>query len=400
MNSRFTDTMRSLEAERGQRTWLLPAFLFLAAWLLWLTLAEVSVYASASRARLEVSRMAYHVTPATGGRVTMVRLELGHVVAQGDVLVEFDATSEQLQLAQRRAELSGVVARARAVKSQIAVERLRATARLKLDGLADERAGLGVSQARAVAAYRRQLRDLKHDLHDRDFVSRIDALTAGVEFAESRIKLDDSSLELSRLKAAHEYESATELSRVAELERQLVELESEQHTREVEVEGLETLVAQRRIVAPASGRLGNIVPLKPGDVVAPATVLATVIPPDDIHVVAEFPPGDAAGHIVPGQLARVRLSGFTWIEYGSAEATVLKVATEPYQGTIRVELALSPSRSLRVPVQHGLPSQVDVRVAARSPWALVLRSLGGLASRPVPAPEPPALLSTRTEAPR
>jgi len=394
MPSRFADTMRSLEAERARRLWLGPALTFLFAWLLWLSFAEVNVYASAAKSRLEVSRMAYHVTTAASGRVTMVRFELGRQVEKGDVLVELDATSEQSLLAQRQAERAGVLARMEAVNNQLAVERVRSAARLKLDTLAAARAGLGVTQARAMALYRRQLRNLKRELHDRDFVSRIDALTAGIEFEESRIKVDDSSLEVTRLEAARDYESASERSRVAELERQLVEIRAEERLRQLEVEGLEAQLAQRRVLAPAAGRLGNVVPLRPGDVVAAASVLATVIPPDDVHVVAEFPPDEAAGHILPGQHARVRLRGFSWVEYGSADATVLNVATEPHQGTLRVELALAPTHGLRVPLQHGLPSQVDVQVAARSPWALVLRSLGGLGRRAVPLPEPATLLST------
>ncbi len=126
-----------------------------------------------------------------------------------------------------------------------------------------------------------------------------------------------------------------------------------------------------------SGRLGNIASLQVGDVVKAGDVLATVVPDEDVHIVAEFAPADAVGRILPGQPARVRLNGFSWLEFGMLEAQVRHVASEPRDGTIRVELLIGARRLARVPVQHGLPGSVDVRIDRATPWSLLLRSVGG-----------------------
>jgi len=76
-----------------------------------------------------------------------------------------------------------------------------------------------------------------------------------------------------------------------------------------------------------------------------------------------------------GQPARVRLEGFPWTQYGSPTAIVASVAGEPRDGTIRVELTLD-GRHSSIPLQHGLPAEVDVEVDRMSPAALVLRSIG------------------------
>ena len=57
-------------------------------------------------------------------------------------------------------------------------------------------------------------------------------------------------------------------------------------------------------------------------------------------------------------------------------ATVSRVASEPRDGTLRVELEVDRSSSTRIPIQHGLTGTVEVEVERISPAGLLLRSLG------------------------
>ena len=108
---------------------------------------------------------------------------------------------------------------------------------------------------------------------------------------------------------------------------------------------------------------------------AAGTRLCTIVPSGDLRIVALYPPAVALGRIRPGQQARVRLEGFPWTQYGSPTARVSSVAGEARDGTIRVELTLE-SRTAGIPLQHGLPAEVDVEVERISPVALVLRTIG------------------------
>jgi membrane fusion protein (multidrug efflux system) len=58
------------------------------------------------------------------------------------------------------------------------------------------------------------------------------------------------------------------------------------------------------------------------------------------------------------------------------------VANEPRSGKIRVELQVDPVHSFPVPLQHGLPGILEVRVEQISPAALVLRVAGTLLAKP------------------
>ena len=57
---------------------------------------------------------------------------------------------------------------------------------------------------------------------------------------------------------------------------------------------------------------------------------------------AEFEPASALGRIHSGQVAELRLTGFPWLQYGTVAARVASVASEPRDGSIRVELDLLP----------------------------------------------------------
>ena len=114
----------------------------------------------------------------------------------------------------------------------------------------------------------------------------------------------------------------------------------------------------------------------PGSVLRAGDRVCTIIPDGALGVVAFFPPAMALGRIHAGQDARIRLDGFPWTQYGSPSARVSSVAGEPRNGQIRVELTLEGQRDPRIPLQHGLPAEVDIEIEKVSPAALVMRSLG------------------------
>jgi membrane fusion protein (multidrug efflux system) len=118
-----------------------------------------------------------------------------------------------------------------------------------------------------------------------------------------------------------------------------------------------------------------------------------------VHVVAEFAPSDAVGRVLPGQAARVRLSGFSWTEFGMLDAVVDQVASEPRDGTIRVELRLASTRAPAIPVQHGLPGSVEVEIERVAPWVLVLRDVGARVAQSTPSASTSAPASSPSPAP-
>ncbi|WP_437727641.1 HlyD family secretion protein [Sorangium sp. So ce861] len=377
MASPFHRTMRSIELERGARTWLrLAATLaVLGAWAAWMHAARVSVYATTAKARLEVSRMAHRVAAAEAGRVAVVRVELGRDVAPGEVLVELDASVEEKRLEEERTRVAVLAPKLEALRRQIAVEEEVRALQEKLSEASIARARIDLRQRDLSAAHGEELRAISERLHGERLASKAAHLDAKTRAADELLKAEGARADLHRLSVARRRDERQAAAHLAELERALGDLVAEQRAAEAAVDTALAQIERRKIRAPIAGKLGNIAALQAGDVLKPGDLVATVVPGEDVHAVALFAPSDAVGRVVPGQKARMRLDGFAWTQFGMLEGEVSHVASEPFDGAIRVELLVRPDSAASIPVQHGMPGTTEVEVERVSPWTLLLRAV-------------------------
>ncbi|WP_437818407.1 HlyD family secretion protein [Sorangium sp. So ce1078] len=377
MASPFLRTMRSLELERGARTWIRLAVILavLGAWAAWMHAARVSVYATTAKARLEVSRMAHRVAAAEAGRVAVVRVELGRHVEQGEVLVELDAAVEERRLGEERTKVAVLAPKLEALRRQIAVEEEVRAWQDKLSDASIARARIDLRQRDLSAAHGEELRAISERLHQEQLASTTDHLQAKTRAADEVLKAEGARADLHRLSVARRHDERQAAAHLAELERALGDLVAEQRAAEAAVDTALAQIERRKLRAPIAGKLGNIAALQVGDVLKPGDLVATVVPGEDVHAVALFAPSDAVGRIVPGQKARMRLDGFAWTQFGMLEGEVSHVASEPYDGAIRVELLVRPDSAASIPVQHGMPGTTEVEVERVSPWTLLLRAV-------------------------
>jgi len=188
-----------------------------------------------------------------------------------------------------------------------------------------------------------------------DLVLELDAAPQQLQLQESRAHL-----------AALDWQIAA-LAGKGALRGQGQTLESERVTTAKTIELLAFEITRRRILAPVSGKFGEVAILGPGASVAAGDKLCAIIPSGELRVIAEFAPSAALGRIRAGQHAHLRLQGF-----GSIPAHVTGVGGEIRDGTVRVELAVDPSTT--IPLQNGLPGTVEVQVENVSPATLLLRA--------------------------
>src|SRR5689334_11368139 len=120
MASAFSRTMRSLESQGTRSTSFVVSLVVLSGWLVWMLVARVTVYASTSQARIEVSRIPNRVAAQESGRVVGLHVELGRVVSEGEVLVELDSVVEQRHLDEQLAHDAGLQPKIDAVRHQLA----------------------------------------------------------------------------------------------------------------------------------------------------------------------------------------------------------------------------------------------------------------------------------------
>ncbi len=380
--------MRSLEAVQLEPRWLALPMLMLAAWAVWLIGSHVDVYAASGSARFEVLQKVTRIAAPKGGRIVSLALELGSQVREGDVIAALDDTSEQRHHAELQSELHGVESRIAALREQIVAEEQARGSSERVKQIEGVRARLAAREAESVADHQARLADVSARLHEREIVATVELQKAEQEATVRRSQAQSAVQEIGRLQALRDNERDAALARVAALRTQEVELESRVETLRLQLAEADADVEHCLIRASAPGRLATAAAVRIGDVLKEGDLIATVVPSEEAQIVGDFPAGDAVGRILPGQRARVRLSGFAWTEYGALAATVRRVASEPSHGAIRVELQVDGDALGGVPLQHGLPAAVEIHVETATPWQLLVRMLGRALTTPPPQAAP------------
>jgi membrane fusion protein (multidrug efflux system) len=391
----FARTVRSLDSDRSIGTAALAAgaVVVLGAWVLWMLLARVPVYAVSERARLAVAGEAHPLQPAVGGRVVRSTLVIGAAVHAGETLVELDAETEKERLAEQQGIAGSMRQQLDALRQQIAAQ----------ENLAAQQGGAAsadLDEARA------RLREAEESVRlAAKETARLARLQPGQEISQAEIDRarSDEVRKKAAAEALHNRVRRLEMdpglvqiqgvTRLQELRREEARLQGAVEAAQNSVAALQHAVELRVVRAPVDGRIGRAVPLEPGAVVTAGQILGAVVPSGELRVVAQFTPPAALGRVRPGQSARLRLDGFPWTQYGSIRAQVAAVASEPQDERVRVEL-LVQGGDPRIPLEHGLPGVVEVETERLSPAAMVLRAAGAALR---PEPQPPSV--ARQDAP-
>jgi multidrug resistance efflux pump len=345
----------------------------------------VTLYAVSDTARLEISQAAHPVEAPVAGRVVATQLALGREVQSGEVLVDLDATAQELQLEEERSRVRALTPQLSALRATIAAEEqaLREAQRAGRIALDESRARH--NEAEVVARTAEEEAELFARLHARNLSSQLDLLRAKAEVQKRRAAAHTLHMAVSRLESDHRTQESDRKARIESLQRDVAHLTGDIVTAAAAVERLAHEIERRHVRAPMSGRLGEVAELRIGSVVREGDRLAAVVPGGNLQVVADFLPQAALGRIQPGQPARLRLDGFPWTQYGSLAATVSRVASEVRDGRVRVELSVDLDGASPIPLQHGLPGSVEVQVERVVPATLVLRAAGKILAHPVAA---------------
>jgi multidrug resistance efflux pump len=377
-NTPFSLTFSRLLADRGRpAAWtLLTALLLLGAWCWWATQVPVTLYEVSSTARVELDAATYPIQSPLLGRVVDTRLRVGQVVRQGEVLVEIDAMRDRLQLRQEQVRAQGLTPELERLRAQIAAEQDARAQEQSTARLSAEEAANRIREAETMA--------MAAEVE----LTRTRALVG--QNLSPRRDLDKAEAEASRLRAAvATFESAARRVpqeqatrnrerdvRLQRLYSEIAKLEAEQNSVHAGMARLGYEIERRRVRAPVDGRIGESAILRRGAVVEEGEKLASIVPAGRLLVAAQFPANAAFGRIRTGQSATLRLEGFPWAEFGSVAVTVIRVAQEVRDGSVRVELAIADNSGFRGKLEHGMPGTVEVTVERMTPVALVLRTAG------------------------
>ncbi len=387
MGVSFLYSSRSQE-EQGfaQGKWLFWGLgaVVLLGWGLWFFLDAVPVLATSRQARVEVDLAVHPVASLVTGRVTANHMQLGKEVRAGEVLMELDAETNRLLLAETQARITGVAEEIKALAEEIVIERKAKAVSDRVGRVASAqvRKKSKGARARARRAERepRRLRRLEREgvLSKAEMQrSQTESISRRAESDALRFSIRRRGWERRAKFLEHEVRLSGLLSDRARLEGELATLHATEHRLKHEIE-------IRSIRAPVDGRIAEMSVNPEGTVVLQGAVVGAVVPQGELRVVALFVPSISLGRIQPGQTAKMRLHGFPWVQYGTLNAQVTRVASEVREGLVRVELQLQTDSLSPIPLQHGLPGTVEVEVERITPAALALRTVGEILTTAAP----------------
>ncbi len=368
----FSQTTRAMRADRGvARVWVGVFIVLLVAWGAWMALGSVTLYETADLARVQAEGVARLRVPVAG-RVQGWPVRLGDTVDAGAILLSLDATEANLEVAVAKAELASLVAqRAVRVEERDATGASReASVRARAADQAAARAALAEAQVVRDDAQRR-LSDAVR-LHEAGAES-----ASAVALARSDLAAQDARVAAMRaqvLRSTGEASEATESGSAAEARERQNDQALEARVIAAEAAVLQATEARNRHVvhAPIAGTVGELPALVPGQQVDENTLVAVVVPDSELVVEARFVPQRAAGRLVVGQTARVRIVGAGG--QGVRPARVREVGSEPgADGRVPVVLELASDED---GLHHGLVAEVEVEVESVSPLTVLLRAAG------------------------
>ncbi|MCA3572645.1 MAG: HlyD family efflux transporter periplasmic adaptor subunit [Aestuariivirga sp.] len=391
MPQHYAQTMRAFAAERPRRailTWL-GSGVAAALWLGWFFLAGVNVHAMSDEARLEVAEAPSGVDAPLAGEVLSSALVLGAEVTKGDVLLEFDARREKLQLQEEELRLKATQTKIAALDAEIAARQtaLRETESAARD--AREAARARARETRAAADFAAEEEKRIGRLAADGVSPRVAVQKAASE--RKRLEATAAALDadIGRIDGEAKAKANAAQADIERLNFEARELAGDIQSSEAAIARLSLEIERHVLRAGVSGKLADVASLHGGSYVPEGQRLGVIVPKGEVQVIAEFQPSPVLGRVREGQHAELHLDGFPWSQYGVLTATVRRVDSEVRDGRVRVELDLDTSASASPIIQHGLPGSVTVNVERVTPAILLLRAAGVmLAGSPAEAATP------------
>jgi membrane fusion protein (multidrug efflux system) len=375
----FARTRRALRSDgfRPGQAGIGAVLLLLALWAAWLFLARVPVYEVSESARVEAAAATHFVQPPVAARIEESRIAVGLAVKRGDVLLTLDARAESLALAEARARHAALAGQVETQRGEIADAERVLVRQHEAAAAAQDEAAARVREAETLERLASEIATRVKKLRESGNTSEIEDLRAQSEVARAVAASEGARLAIARARLDRETETTRQGSEIERLRREMARLSGDIEEAVAAVARAEHEVERRTLRAPIDGLLAEVANCRAGAFVEAGQKVAAIVPGGKLRVVASFAPHAAIGRIRTGQPARLRLSGFPSIEYGTVDARVAAVASEIRDGSVRVELAIDGDARDRIPLQHGLPGTLEVEIDRISPFAMILRAAGG-----------------------
>ena len=373
------------------------------------------------------------VQPAEGGIVREILVDEGDSVAAGQTLLRMDSRISEADLASVRAELDRRRLQVKRIDAELAgraysVERgapaglaaqVAAQSRARRQAHADALAHEHAVRARSVhelesaveietklkqtaPIYREQARAWEQ-LAREGYAGRLLALDRQRSHLEAEQELKAHGRTIESLKASIA-QAEKRIAQLASSYRQQLHEERDDahahlHRLEQDLAKLLHRNALLELRAPQAGIVQDLVTHTPGTVIAPGTVVLTLVPQDEPLVAEVWITNADAGFVQPGQKAKVKVAAYPFQKHGLLDGVVVGVGADasdrragpseaPPPGAYRARVQL-PEDSIgtegrRLRLVPGMAVSAEVHIGTRTVLEYLLspiRKVAGEAGR-------------------
>ena len=325
----------------------------------------------AVQGKLQPSSAVQDIEAPLGGVVKQVLVQEGQAVAEGDLLIRFDARKARAQLESAQAKRDGLndqLTINRALVGDIAATDLSPNQTELLNRRRQEFIQSNAANEEALASSKARLEGLRQSLAAAETIARryqsLQDLGAASELRvleertkSERLKSDVQAeeREYNRLLSIRDAEAARrEAQRRREIEdslRLIADLERE-------IRQAEVVLSDIDITAPVAGLVFDL-SVQRGSVIQPSTEakpLLKLIPQDALQAKV-YIPNTAIGFIQPGQRADISLNAFNAGDYGFLPATVQRVGSDALTPEEQRKVLGTDVRGLHFPATLQLSRQ-------------------------------------------
>lgn len=404
------EALRDTPAHPAPRALLGAILVLCGLTIAWASLGRMDVVSVAQGEVLAVGRS----KPVQADNLAVVKaihVQDGERVSAGQLLVEFDPSLSDAELAQLRSQLlearmdqarttallkalregrapalaSLPEASAEALaqlrqRTEVEFQELRAHLAQADSALAQRDSEIGAAVAmidslKATMPISRQMADDYRGLVEGKYVSRHAWLEREQAAVQQKQQLVAQQARLSQAQAARRQAADQRQSALAESRRGLLEVQQQAGQRITEV-SQELLKAQRRdrqtrLTAPVAGTVQQLAVTAPGAVVTAAQPVLLIVPSDQPVEIEAFLANRDIGFVHAGQPARIKVEAFDFTRYGMLSGEVTSVSSDaiadPKRGpvyAVRVRLARA-SGERELPLAPGMAVRVEVHTGSR-----------------------------------
>ncbi len=360
--TRFSRSLRSLEADRfgGSLLGIAVGLALLSGWLTWFVFARVALYEVSDAARLEVDVEPHEVMSLISGRVILNEMVLGRECEKVELLIALDAIETQYELAETTAEARGGSDQLERFRLEISAQGQALVSSERASRSARAEARARYQEALESASFAAQSAARQARLHDEGLLAKAESDAAATSYMQRVNAAQALASSVERMNREWQIDLAEKRAELQSLERELSRLESSVESLDAVEDRLEYTLSLHQLRAPVAGRIGDLVSLKVSEVVSAGQHLGTIIPSGDLHVVAQFAPHRALRRIRPGQRAKLRLQGFSWVQYGTIRVELSSIILTGFPSILltdsRVSSKLRSSASRRPRSFSELPA--------------------------------------------